>query len=331
MLFRSKGERTNYLAGTIIADGVPITIPPPGAAPVLDPTYDAAKFEQTFSCKPGYKAAPDDAACSLDKALATNTARLLLLAIGTTASQIQTDTNCGFSAFSVKTNPTLVTGNNGQQGTIQWDIQNCRIGQSSGVQMASTDCTAITTLIAGTANVSGRRIVKGERHSEFVIFDSIVPQTRDALSLDLMNTTLSEYSVYKVPAGTAEPYAKLVVHSGTLSGKVTPGLGERTSKPGVFDVGTPVATFTNVQLMNANATLTVAGKRFTLSIPNAQLQGLNGSLNGMSNFISGSVALGTGTTINLPAGTILDPDFTQAGFDATYSCTADLRSLIPPN
>ena len=77
-----------------------VTVPPAGAAPVLDPAYDRATFEATFACKPGYQPALDEASCSVDNAMALNTARLLLLTMGTTASRIQADTNCGFSAFS---------------------------------------------------------------------------------------------------------------------------------------------------------------------------------------------------------------------------------------
>ncbi len=326
----TKGDRTNYLAGTAISDGIPVTIPPPGAAPVLDPAYDAAAFEATYACKPGYLKAPDEEACLVDRALALNVARLLLLTAGTTASQLQGDTSCGFSAFSVKTNPTRVTGDDGQMGELQWDIQNCRVGQA-GTAAVSTDCTGVVTYVQGTANATAQRIVKGERDTELVLFDSIIPRSRDALSISLSNTALTGYSVFKVLPGEATPFAKLVLHSGTLSGKVTPGLGERTSKPGVFDVGTPVATFTDVQLMNATATLSVAGKQFTLQIPNAQISGQNGAFRGVVNTVFGTLAVSNGGVVTLPQGTVLDPTFTQASFDESYSCTADLKGLIPPN
>jgi hypothetical protein len=35
--------------------------------------------------------------------------------------------------------------------------------------------------------------------------------------------------------------------------------------------------------------------------------------------------------VALPAGAPLDPSFNQRDFDASYACTADLMSVIPPN
>lgn len=320
--------RSNYLDGMVISDGVVVPVPPAGASPVLDPAYDGARFESTFSCAPGYRHAVDDAACSVNRALATNAARLLMLAAGTLASEIQADTNCGFSALTVKTSPTEVVGQTGELGHLTWNVQNCRVGQT-GVASLSTDCLGVTTFLSGTANLNAQRIVKGERDTSLIIFDSVIPRTRDALTLNLTSANLADFAAYKVPAGQTEPFAKLVLHGGTLSGQVVPALAERRSTPGVFDIGTPVATFTGIKLQNAPVTLSVAGKRFTFVIEGAQLSGLNGSLNGKSNFITGQVSLG-GQTVVIPENTALDPAFTQSRFDSTYACTADLSSLIPP-
>ncbi len=320
-------QRTNYLEGIVVSEGLVVNVPPLGAEPILDPAFDAAQYEKSFSCKPGLKLAADDASCSVTKALATNAARLLMLAAGTMASEIQNDTTCGFSALLVKTMPTQVTGADGEMGSLTWDVNNCRVGQA-GVSAVSTDCIGVTTYLSGTAALNARRIVKGERDTELVIFDSIIPRARDALTLQLTQATLADFSAYKVPSGQTDPYAKLVLHSGTFSGQVVPALAERRSTPGVYDVGTPVATFTDIRVQNAPATLYVAGKHFNFVINGAQLSGRNGTLNGVSNTVSGQVAIGDETVI-IPEGTVLDPEFTQTRFDSTYACTADLGSLIP--
>jgi hypothetical protein len=321
--------RSNYLSGVVITDGQVVSVPPPGAEPILDPTYDRAAFEGTFSCKPGFQLVDSDASCSVNRALATNAARMLMLAAGTMASEIQNDTNCGFSALLVKTMPTQVTGQDGEMGSLTWDVANCRIGQT-GVANVATDCIGVTTFLSGTAALSARRTVKGERDTELLIFDSIIPRSRDALTINLTGALLADFAAYKMPSGLADPYVKLVLHGGTLTGQVVPGLAERRSTPGVYDVGTPVATFTDIRLQNAPVTLSVAGKHFSFVISGAQLSGRNGSLNGVTNTISGQVAIGN-ETIVIPEGTVLDPEFTQARFDSTYACTADLGSLIPPN
>jgi hypothetical protein len=119
----------------------------------------------------------------------------------------------------------------------------------------------------------------------------------------------------------------LVLHSGTLSATVKPVLGERVGSPGQYDVGTPVATFTNVELLNATATLSVAGKSFLLSIPALKVSGQNGSFNGVTNTLSGAVTLSDGHVFTI-APTALDPNFAQASFDSSYACTADLVAPI---
>lgn len=327
----SKGEQTNYLAGTLISDGIPVTLPPAGLPPTLDPKFDALAFEQTFRCTPGLQLAPDDAACSIEPILATNAGRLLMQTAGALASLVQNDSTCGFAALSVKTNPSRVEGSNGNPGLLEWNLTDaCTLGSASGVVTRSTDCLGVQSLVSGTADVLAQRIVTGIRDTQFVIFDSIIPNSRDSLSITLRNTQVNGFAAYTLAPSETAPAAKLVLLSGTLSGTVIPGLGERRSKAGVFDIPTPVATFTDIQLHDATAQLEVGSKRFLLSIPAAQLSALNGSLKGQSNSLSGTVVLGQ-STVTIPAGTKLNPNFNQDVFDSSYSCTADLATVVPPN
>jgi len=323
----TKGDRTNYLSGTAISDGVMMMIPPPGASPVLDPTYSEAKFISSFSCAPGFQLAPSDDACSLDNALAANVARLTVQSAGTIASMIQADDDCGFSALPVKTNPSEVQGATGQMGFLRWNLNGCRLGTGATV-MRAPDCLGTRSFTSGTVSVTAERVVTGERDTSFAIFDSIIPRDRNAMTIKLGTVSLTEFSSWTVLPSEVDPYAKLVLHSGTLSATVAPALGERKSKPGVFDVGTPVATFTDVQLTNATATLFVAGKRFSLVVPAIKVSAQNGTLQGRSNTLSGLVTMGSGRTLTI-APTALDPEFEQAAFDSSYACTADLKATIP--
>ncbi len=324
----TNGDKTNYLAGTAVSDGLPITIPPAGTDPVLDPSYDEAKFVKSFSCAPGFELAQSDLSCSLNQALAANIARLTVQAAGTVTSMVQNDTLCGFSALKVQTDPSNVTGDNGEMGSMRWDIQHCRVGQP-GVLSLGTDCAGTRTYSGGTADVTGTRVITGLRDTSLVIFASIIPKSRDAMTITLASVPLTDFAAWTVPAQDTDPYAKLTIHSGTLSATVSPGLGERKSKPGTFDVGTPVATFTDVELRNAAVTLAVAGKAFNLLIPALRVSALNGSLNGKSNQLSGAVTMGDNSIITI-APTVLDPEFNQTAFDNGYSCTSDLMATIPP-
>jgi hypothetical protein len=323
----TNGTRSNFLSGTVISDGQPIAVPPRGASPVLDPTFDEAAFTASFACAPGFALASTDADCSLDRALATNAARLTVQAAGAVASMIQNDSQCGFSALGVKTSPTTVVGNNGQQGSIQWDLQGCQLG-ATGTFSRGKDCAGNESFVTGKVTVAARRVVTGLRNTAYVIFDSIVPNAPNSLTITLRDVQLNEFSAWTLPVGETEPVAELVIHHGTLSGVVTPVLGERRSKPGVFDIGTPVARFEQLQLQNATATLSVGGKRFELNLPALSVNALNGTVQGLSNALSGQVVLRTDSLVSL-APTALDPSFTQATFDQSYACTPDLKATVP--
>jgi hypothetical protein len=318
---------SNSLTGTVVSDGQPITIPPGGVPPVLDPTYDEQAFVAGFSCAAGFRLASSDGDCSLNKALASNAARLTVQAAGALASMIQADTTCGFSALQVKVAPTSVSGEMGQQGAIGWDVQGCRLG-SAGTFPRGVDCLGNRAFVGGIATLDAHRVVTGERNAAYVVFDSIIPRASDAMTITLRKAVLSEFTTFTVAPGATTPYAKLIIHRGTLTGTVQPALGERTSTPGIFDVGTPVARFTEVTLSNATATLWVENKRFELTLPALTVSALNGTLGGVSNTISGSVVLGSNILVTVPPSP-LDPSFTQASFDQAYACTPDLKAPIP--
>ncbi|MFZ5468250.1 MAG: hypothetical protein ACOZIN_02335 [Myxococcota bacterium] len=325
----SKGERTNYLAGLLISDGLPIAIPPAGVAPLLDPDYQAEAFERSFSCAPHFKLATTEEECDAEAALATNAARLVIQTAGTLASMINSDNLCGFEDVLVKLNPTRVEGDDGSFGLLAWQVADCRVGQT-GVSLVSQSCDGKRTLSTGYAQVDAERVVTGERDTAYAVADSIIPRTPDAVTITLSDVLLTDFSAYSLPSGAVSPVARLVLHSGRLFAVVAPIVGERQSEPGRFDVPTPVATFSNVRLLDAYATLEVGGMRFTLVIPETRLLAQNGSLRGVSNTLSGTLRLGSGLTIDLAA-VPLDPDFEQTAFDASYACTPDLKAPIPPN
>ncbi len=324
----TKGDRTNYLAGIAVSDGVPVVLPHAGTLPVLDPAYDAARFESGFTCGT-FEPAPDDDACAFDHVLALNVARLLMQNLGAAATMVNGDDQCGFQNTFVLLSPTRVEGSTGSAGLLEWEVTGCRVGQS-GVRLLGTDCGGTRTYSSGFAQVDASRVVQGERNTAYAIADSVIPRTPDAVSITLADSQVTDFAAYALAPGAASPTARLVLHDGHLAGKVVPVVGERTSNPGVFDVPTPVATFSEVRLSQANGTLEVGGMRFTVQVADSALQAQNGSLHGVSNTVSGSVTLGSGATVVLPPSP-LNPTYSQAAFDQTYACTPDLKSTVPPN
>lgn len=73
------------------------------------------------------------------------------------------------------------------------------------------------------------------------------------------------------------------------------------------------------------ATLEAQGKVFNVEISDTDLNATNGSLDLVSNAISGTLVL-DGDTIEI--GGALNPTFTQASFDDSYRCTENLAHVL---
>lgn len=324
-----KDGRTNYLSGIMVSDGVPTAIPPPGTLPILDPTYDPVKLASALNCG-SFQMPANDEDCSFNRVLAVNAARLSVQNVGALAQLVNANSQCGFENLSVLLHPTRVEGSSGQEGLLAWKVSECVVG-SAGVTQTDTDCDGAARMRSGSAAVSAERIVTGERNTQYVIAKSVIPRSPDAVTLTLTGTRMNELSAFTIPAGKLDPIAKLVVHSGSMSAKVSPILAERLSTPNVYDVPTPVAVF-DLTLTDLVGTLHVGAMAFSVDIPSATLSAQNGSFRGVSNTLSGTVVIGgaNGETVVL-APSPLNPDFTQAGFDHAYACTPDMKSTVPPN
>jgi hypothetical protein len=269
-----------------------------------------------------------DAECSFEDVLAKNVARLVVQTAGAVASMVNRDTSCGFDSTLNKLAPVEVVGEAGQLGSMKWAVNGCAL-RPSGNAVIDQGCTGGRRYASGRASVTGTRKVVGERETKLLVVASIIPRTRDAVTLDLTGVELTDFAAWSVAGGMSAPAGKLTIHSGTLLTYMKPILGELASDPGHFEIPTPVATFERVTLTGARATLESGAKRFTLELPEVTLAAQAGSFKGRSNGVSGRVKLGA-SVIDVPE-LPLDPTFMQAAFDASYACTADLRAVVPPN
>lgn len=318
---------TNRLSGSITVDGEIITID--GA---LDPAFDEAAFAASFACTPNMEIPAGDEACNMKKPLAEGTARLLVSALGTVTGIVNEDDDCGFSANL--TDPSTVVGEPGQQGSMSWDIQNCALERrgNAASQPASTDCLGRRAYHSGVATVTGTRLVTGLREEINLIivrFDSIVPNSRESVTVTENMISFNEFNSYELDPGQTAPARGINIHSGTASAIVQPILGEQEDERGTFDVPTKVARLSNINVNNARVTIVFEGKTFNVPVDSASLSAFNGSYatTGEKNTISGSITVG-GQTFTL-APQPLDPDFNQADFDARYACTDNLRATVP--
>lgn len=317
----------NALTGTAVVDGVATQLPIPGEQPILNPDYDAAEFQAGYACTPHMVPVTSDEDCRFTDVLAQGAARLIIQSAGVVASLVNKDSSCGFEdMLGVLVNPTEVVGESGEMGSITWAVEDCAVG-SSGLAVASESCDGDVTYVQGEAVVDARRTVTGEREKKFFVVDSIIPRSRDAVTVYLDDVQLTDFVAFSDPAGPAGPIGKLTIHQGTLRAVVQPATGERADDPGTFDVATPVAKLTDVRLENATATLESAGKTFTLQIPSASLAAVNGPYHDEANIVGGTITV-NGDAIDVPLGP-LDATYTQASFDANYVCTENLAGPVP--
>lgn len=321
----AREDHENWLEGSLTLGGKAFTIPTGGGAPVLDPTYEAARYVESFVCMPNLRIAATDADCSFEETLARNTARLVIQTAGAVASMINKDTSCGFDNTLNKLSPSEVLGDPPMQGSMTWRVDGCVLNPGSNA-LLDRNCSGGERRASGEANVTGTRKVIGERETQLLIIDAIIPQQHDAVTLNLNYIALREFAAWSLAPQTTMPAGKLTIHAGSLAVQMQPILGERTSEPGRYDVVTPVAKFDSVVLTGAEATLQAGAKTFTLQLPRVQLNAQAGTFRGQSNVVRGTVQIGQNT---IDIGTLpLDPSFMQQSFDQSYACTMDLRGVV---
>jgi hypothetical protein len=320
----NRGDRENYLAGTLIVDGEQYTIPLAGA-PTLDPTYDAARFDAGYACTPNMVIPADDEQCNFHQIIGDGAARLVIQTVGTLASLINKDDNCGFeNMLDVLISPTDVQGDPGEMGSMTWHVDDCHLG-SDGLSVFSVDCLGGETYLDGFANITSTRTVRGERDEMLYLIDSIIPRDTQSVDLWLEDVELNDLATYGIAAGDSEPLGILTIHEGTLSAFVQPATGERADEDGVFDVPTPVAKLTNVVLRDAHATLESQGMLFDIFIEETNLSATNGAYRGASNAIAGTIMI-DGDVVQI--GGALNPAFNQSTFDDAYQCTENLAEPL---
>ena len=316
----------NYLEGNIVVDGAPYPIQlDEGSAPVLDPDYNAAGFVAGFSCTPNMVPATTEAQCNFRQVIGDGAARLVAQSVGTVASMINNDSDCGFEdTLGVLISPTEVVGDTGDMGSMTWEVEGCTVGADQR-SVLSEDCLGGATFVQGHAAVNASRTVYGERTTMYLLVDAIEPRDHHDVQITLVDVALSEFVTYQLAAGQSQPVGKLTIHEGTLSAVVEPATGARADEPETFDVPTPIARLSQVHLRNARATLEAQGKRFEIEIDDTSLNATNGTFDGVTNNIAGTILV-DGNVVNI--GGPLNPAYNAAQFEQSYVCTENLAGPV---
>ncbi len=316
----------NVISGAITIDGQPVPIPWNNQG--LDPNYDPVQFIQSFACEENMELPADEAACDMQTVIAEGTARLLVSAMGSVTGQVNADNDCGYSKIRVLLDPSVVEGQDGQQGAMEWEIEDCQPGYDTPME---TDCLGRESYISGEVTITGRRRVEGIRKEINVIItriDSIEPDRHDSVTVWQDNLQFNEYAAWDKDPDTDRIARGITIHEGSMSGVVYPVTGR--ADDGAYDIPTKVAHMQGLTANNLRVQIIYDNKRFNAVIDSAQLEAFNGSWigKGLTNHIEGQIVM-NGTTYPLPAQG-LDPDYDQATFDQRYECTDDLSGLITP-
>lgn len=317
-----KGERENYLAGEITVGGESYAIPLDGGAPVLDPSYDAAAFRDSWLCGDTVREPQSDQDCNMHQVIADGVARLVIQTAGTVASAINSDDACGFSnKMDVLKNPTRVEGQAGEMGSLTWAVQGCNLGPGATPTVYATDCAGGVTHWAGSANIASTRTVRGMREDVEVfllgrVADSIAPQSPESVDLWLTDVALGEFASWALAPGQQEPLGVLTIHDGTLNAFLKPVTGWDEGQQR-FVIPTPVATLQGVRLSNARATLQAQGMTFEIDIADTDLFAVNGQAGLSENTIAGTVTI-DGDVVGV--GGALNPDYDRDQMAASWAC-----------
>lgn len=312
----------NRLWGSITVWGSAQEIPINDDQHALNPDYDAAKQIESFSCLEDL-AQPVRYDCETDvrPLIAQGASQLTIQTIGMLTKLAEADEVCGFSSPDVKYNPTIEGEVGDVGGTAVYTIDTpCEMTFAPSTVIDS-DCTGRNTYASGVVRITGTKTVNGYVSGDPE--DAIVPTTRDPARIEL-TADFSDLSVWTDPGEN-----RLTIASGQVTGTIRPRLAIDKAN-GACSKTTPVTAFENVAWSNAQVTVESEGMTFGVTLEGASLNAQNGSKDGVTNQLYGTLMM-DGETFDIPISDnpVLDPDYDQAVFDQRYQCDADMQ--IPKN
>lgn len=323
------GEHENRVAGSLTVWGKPREFTLEGVKTGLNPAYDPETFEASYTCSDTLKL-PVTSTCEIESVLAENTARLIIKTFGMLVKTTDQDETCGFGNLEAQADELLgidlldsmLWGN---EETLVFEANACDVG--GDLFSIYENCAGTEFILDGTATVTGTQTVRGQ-----IVLDwpPVHPQAANSAVVELQHVVLDEVAILekRATASDIEPY--LTLHDGTLNGTYHSVTGEAASAPGAYFVKTPVGEFERIRLFDADVTLHNGTMHFPMHVDEAELYALNGTFQGRSNWLSGTITI-DGVTWELGEGTpeVLDPEFDQRAFDATYACTENLLEVVP--
>lgn len=307
---------TNMLRGSISVQGTHYDLPAIPGDDGLDPEYDQAKFDAGWQC--GDVAMPPSFECHFVDPLAQGASQLSIKVLGTLAGALEADEACGFASPTVLDGVQLFGDPGRPGGTATFEIVTpCELSYPQPFAIEE-DCNGTKTWVQGTARVTGTKSIHGWLSGHPV--DAAVPERRDAVDISL-DANFDDFKVWMEPGQHS-----LQIFKGGLSGTLHPRLAVDTVR-GACGLPTPVAQFEHVTYRDAEVRIVSEGKTFDITVNNSLLEAQNGSKDGRTNFLAGTIVV-DGDTLPVPTdggAPVLDPEYDSANFTRSFACTADMR------
>lgn len=326
----SDGSRENEFKGTVELSSQVGMLPPnlrrsydvpvAGDDDGLDPDYTADGFKADYACTPDL-ATPESYTCAdLTPLLADGAARLTVKMFGTLASLTDKDTTCGFSSAAGQGSAVLA-GNVGEQGTLTQTITNCALNFGTTDVTLPADCNGAATMVRGSVMVSGTKVVAGRLTGD--ASTPVIPMSDSPATI----TLTFDFTGATFRVGDNQGANALTANGGTLAGQLQPRVA-LASDTGACSVTAPIARFSTLTWAGTTLGVTSASGTFSLPVAASSLNAVNGTWDADSNQLSGTVTVGT-DALTVPSDAMgLDPNFSQATFDAGWACSPNLITPV---
>lgn len=320
------GDSENSLEGTITLNERSIDIPVYAGDTGLNPDYDATSFLASYSCAENFALPETEEECSFREVLGYAAARLLTKSVGTATKLVNENDNCGFYNLDINNAPSLVGGEVGEPGFVQWTAESCMVTLPEDQYPA--DCHDVQVTGSGSFSSDIRKYVTGIRDDGPLI----LPDVRDAGTMYVDYLNFDAFELYDLDLGQTTPETSSTVW-GTVTGALKPIAGESgtmTTLAGfpVYAISTPVIGLT-YEMASGTMQIVSEGNTFVIQVDTVTIDAFAGSYAERTNELQGSLVV-DGQPVVIPNGTPLDPEYDQTYLDESYVCSFGLEGTVPP-
>ncbi len=309
-------NKENWFGGTVTAWDTAVEVPIESEFQGIDPNYDAQTYFDSYACTPDMGLPVDYTCPDLTPRFAQGVAQLTIATFANIMQLLEADTTCGFSSPEVLNNPELYGEIGEAGGQARYVVSEPCALDIPDDTIVSLDCLENIRFAEGRAWVTGTKVISGIRTGGMA--NPVVP-TNSSPALITISAEMENFKSFD-SAGVN----KLLVRSGRISGTARPQTAIDTLT-GACSVVTPVVSFENIRLEEADAQLYSERRHFNVEVASTNLAALNGELNGVENMLMGEMIIdGKDFPIPVEGDPILNPSYDPELFDEGFACTENV-------